>query len=143
MAQKISAESAKAIENKNLADASVRAKTAIDALDADLSAANQLVATRTEAAKTAVLAVATAQAALVKERDDAAKSPKMIEGLESAVAAATNALAPKKIAVDEAAKAVTAAKAKADQLNIEYQKRSQEAGLVPTTQPQGARANAS
>ncbi|MDB5300320.1 MAG: hypothetical protein JWO87_1983, partial [Phycisphaerales bacterium] len=41
----------------------------------------------------------------------------------------------RKSAADESAKAVAAAKAKADQLITEYQKKTQEAGLTPAPMP--------
>ena len=133
--QKIAAEAAKAADNKNLAEASAKAKAAVDALGADVRAAKQVVATRTEAAKAATDAMAgggsgTRQREIGYRKD--AGPDRIPEAGDRESGGRSRA---KKAAADEAAKAVAAAKAKADALNAEYQKRSQEAGLNPTTQP--------
>jgi WD40 repeat protein len=137
LSQRIRDEASKSPDDKALADVAAKGQTAIDALNGDLVTAKQFVDQKTAEAKLAADGVAAAQADLAKEQADIAAAPQKIEALKAAVAAAQADLPPKKSALDDATHAVETAKAKADQLETDYRKLTQQAGGDAAPQPPG------
>jgi WD40 repeat protein len=133
LVQKIAGESAKSLDNKVLADAAAKAKAILEPLTADLENAKKAVELKSEAAKSAVAAVTAAQVSLAKEKAEIEAAPQKVAALQELAAKATAEVPKRKSAVDEAAKATAAAKAKADQLNAEYLRQMQQAGLDQPT----------
>lgn len=137
LATKLWAEAPKTPDNKALADASAKAKSVVESLTPDVEATKQAAAAKADAFKAANAAVASAEQTLAKDKADLEAYPKKIETWKQALAASQAEVPKRKAAVDQAAKVVADAKAKADQLNAEYQKKSQEAGLTAQASAQG------
>ena len=128
LSKKLSIEAPKAPADQTLNDAAAKARATVEALTANVEAAKGQAAAKAEAIKTATANVATAESTLAKTKSDLEALPTRIATLEGTVAGATTEVAKRKAAAVEAAKAVAAVKSKVDQLNADYQKKSQEAG---------------
>jgi chromosome segregation ATPase len=135
--QRIHDEAAKMPDDKTLADAATKSAATLDALGADVAAANQLVQQKIADAKAAVDRVGAAEADLAREQTDIANAPKAIDSLKAALAAAQGDIPAKKSALDEANQACDTVKARVDQLEGDYHKMVQEAGIAPNILPAG------
>jgi hypothetical protein len=131
LAQKFATAAAKTPDDKTLADAAAKAKSALDAINGNLEPLKVTFAARDQSAKDAQAAVASAESALARQKADIEGAPKAIEGLKQTIAAASADLPRKKAAADEFAKTITFTKAHVDELAAQYQKLSQEASVAP------------
>lgn len=124
-------------DDKALAEAVAKAGAAADALTADVNAAQQMANAKAAAAKSVTDTVAAATAALAREQADIDAAPKAVASLKVIAATATADVPAKKAALDEAVATLNAVKSRADELNANYQKLTQDASLSPAASPPG------
>ncbi len=117
----IVARAAASPDNAALADAVTKSAATLEALKADLAAAQERIATREAAVQAALKAVLAARNDVAQAQTDLAALPDRITALEPKLAELEKALAPLATARDEAKQALTAAQARLDALTEQYQ----------------------
>ena len=122
-------DASKAPENKELAEAAASAKAAIERVQQDYARAQQAAAAKEEAAKAAGVKVVDAETALSKEKSDDAGAAGRIESMQQSVAQAAAESLKVRSSVEEASKTLAPLKANVDQLERDYQRMTQEAGV--------------
>ncbi len=132
LARNTAAVTARAKDDKSLADAAEKAKAAAEALTANFTAAKQAVTARSDAAKKAADEQAAAEQALTKAKDEAANGRKILADMKKAAETAAAEVPKKQDAAEAAADPVREAKAKVAQLEAEHERLDREAQQLAT-----------